>query len=83
MPVILIKLIAVNLPGALAGFLTGRITESKNGFLTNVISGAVGGLIGGFLFPLIGVGGGGFLSLIPAVIGACLAVWLFGLIKKH
>ena len=42
MPVILIKLIVIILPGTLAGFIAGRITESKNGFLMSVISGVVG-----------------------------------------
>ena len=68
--------------GALAGWIAGQIMKSKGSFLRNVILGIVGGAVGGWLGSLIGIGGGWVMSIILAVAGACLIIWLFRLIFK-
>ncbi len=74
-------LVAVAL-GALSGWLAGKIMGSKNGFLLNVVLGIAGGALGGWLGGKIGLGGGWVMSLILAVAGACLIIFLFRLIFK-
>ena len=49
----------------------------------NALLGIVGGLVGGFLGNLIGIGGGGWISsILLAIGGSCLVVWLARKIAK-
>ncbi len=68
--------------GALAGWLAGKIMKSSHGLLMNIIIGVVGGVIGGWLGGLIGVGGGWVFSILLAVAGSCLLIWVVRLITK-
>ena len=44
---------------------------------------AIGALVGGFLFGLLGIAAGGLLgSLITAVVGAVVLLFVVGLIKR-
>ncbi len=76
------KILVAVLIGALAGWIGGKIMKSKQSFLGNVIIGIVGGALGGWLGSLIGIGGGWVMSIILAVAGACLLIWLFRLVFK-
>ena len=70
--------------GAIAGWLAGRIMRGGGfGLLGNIIVGVVGAMIGGTLFRMIGlppVSSVG--SLISAVVGACVLLYLVSLAKK-
>ena len=77
------KIIVDVLLGALAGFIASKIMKSKNGILLDIILGIAGGAVGGWLGSLIHIGGGWVMSLILAVAGACLLIWVFRLIRKH
>ncbi len=73
------------LVGAAAGWLAGNLFKGGSfGFWINALIGIVGGVLGGWVFNAIGISmGPGLLgSLITAVIGGGLLVWIAGLIKK-
>jgi uncharacterized membrane protein YeaQ/YmgE (transglycosylase-associated protein family) len=66
--------------GALAGLIAGKIMGGgKRGFIMNTVVGVVGAGLGSFLASLIGLGGvDGFniYSLLIAVGGACVLLWI-------
>lgn len=70
--------------GGVAGWLAGLIMKGRSfGILVNIIVGIIGGIIGGWLFGLVGFGGGGLIgSLITAVVGAIVLLYIIGLFKK-
>ena len=72
--------------GALAGYLASLIMGKKQGWLSNIVIGVLGAGVGGFAASLLGLGGiSGFnlYSLLVAVAGACLLLWLFHLLRKN
>ena len=75
----------VILIGIAAGFLAGVIMKGGGfGWVINLLLGLVGALIGGWLLGILGVnlGDGIVGSLIAAVIGAVLLIFVVGLFKK-
>jgi uncharacterized membrane protein YeaQ/YmgE (transglycosylase-associated protein family) len=63
--------------GAFCGFAANKIMNGgSKGFLRNALLGIVGGLVGGFIGNLIGIGDGWISSIILAIGGSCLVVWL-------
>lgn len=65
--------------GALAGFVAGKLMGSTNGLLVNIILGIIGSVVGGFIAGLLGVNyrdGFSIISLLIAIAGACLVIWL-------
>lgn len=67
--------------GVIAGFIGSKIVnKSGEGFLLDMVLGIVGAVVGGFLFSLVGatgVTGFNIWSLIVAVIGAIVVLWLY------
>ena len=73
----LIKLLVALAIGGLCGLAANKImTGHSKGVLWNVVLGIVGGIVGGFLGNLIGVGGGWVTSILLAIAGSCLVVWI-------
>jgi uncharacterized membrane protein YeaQ/YmgE (transglycosylase-associated protein family) len=71
--------------GLAAGWLAGLIMKEKNlGLLGNLIVGCVGAFIGGYLLEFLGIfiEQGIIGSLIAALLGAILLLWIIGLIRK-
>ena len=72
--------------GALAGWLAGLIMGGeRRGWLGNILVGVLGAGLGGFVASLLGLGGvDGFnvYSLLVAVGGACLVLWISGLARR-
>ena len=74
--------------GAVAGWIAGQIMKGKGlGTTGNIIVGIAGSFIGGWLAGQLGIAGaqtGGFniASIITAVAGACVLLFVIGLIKK-
>lgn len=65
--------------GALAGYIAGKLMKGSGfGFWINLLVGIVGGAIGGWILNCKGLVG----SLISAVIGAVILLWVLRLIKK-
>ena len=73
--------------GALAGWLAGLMMGGeRRGILGNVIVGILGSVVGGFVASLLGLGGvDGFnlYSMLIAVAGACLLLWIFGMVRRR
>ena len=74
--------------GALAGWVASMIMgkNAQMGALANIVVGIVGALIGGFLmtnvFGAQGVTGFNITSLIVAIIGAVVLLFLVGLVRR-
>ena len=73
--------------GAIAGWLAGLIMgDRRRGWLGNILVGVLGSALGGFVASLLGFGGvDGFnlYSLLVAVAGACLLLWIYNLIQRN
>ncbi len=68
--------------GAIAGWIASIImkTDAQQGALTNIIVGIVGAFLGGFIMNLFGqpgVSGFNFYSILVAVVGAAVLLWLY------
>ena len=69
--------------GGVSGWLAGKIMGTDHSVIINIILGLLGGVVGGFLRKLIGVGATNWIgSILISVVGACLLIWVFRLIKK-
>jgi len=69
--------------GAVAGWIAGMIMKSKGGLLFNIILGIVGGFVGGFVLKLLHLSADGWIgSIVGAVIGACIVIFVARLIAK-
>lgn len=79
----LIQLLVSLAIGAVCGYIANIIMKTNSkGILWDAILGIVGGLVGGFLGNLIGIGGGWISSIILAIAGSCLVVWVVRKIAK-
>lgn len=74
--------------GALAGWLAGQIMKGKGfGTMGNIIVGIVGCFLGGWLAGQLGIsgaqtGGLSISSILTATAGACVLLFIIGLVKK-
>jgi len=69
--------------GGIAGWIASKImgTDAQQGILLNIIVGIIGAFIGGFIANAIGLGGGGLIwSLLIAVVGACILLFILNLV---
>ena len=65
--------------GAIAGLVASFLMRSPNGWLEDVILGIIGAFVGGFvmnLFGAPGVTGFNLYSLLVAIIGAAIVIFL-------
>lgn len=71
--------------GAIAGWIAEKFMKSSHGLVENIIYGIIGAFIGGFVFNMFGqpgVTGLDFYSVLVAVIGAMIVIYLGRLIRK-
>ena len=73
--------------GALAGWIASMLTgnDRKMGAGTNILVGIVGGFLGGLIMNLLGgsgITGFNLWSLLVAVIGAVVLLWICNAIKR-
>ncbi len=69
--------------GGLCGFAANKImTGASKGIFWNVVLGLIGGVVGGYLGGLLGIGGGWITSILLAIAGSCLVVWVARKIAK-
>ncbi len=70
--------------GLVVGWLASLIVKgSGSGFIVNIIIGILGGVLGGWLFSLFGlIPVGTFGSLLTALVGAIILLWLAALVRK-
>jgi len=74
--------------GAVAGWIASMImkTNASQGPILDIVMGIVGALVGGFImnfFGQPGVTGFNIYSLVVAVIGACVVIFLGRLLVKN
>ncbi|MBB04842.1 GlsB/YeaQ/YmgE family stress response membrane protein [Pseudooceanicola sp.] len=76
--------IAAIIVGALAGWIAEKIMKSDHGLLTNIILGILGAVILNFiLMAVIGSTLGGWIGqLIIGIIGACLLIAAYRMIRR-
>jgi uncharacterized membrane protein YeaQ/YmgE (transglycosylase-associated protein family) len=69
--------------GLIAGWLAGKIMKGSGyGILGDIMLGLIGSVVGGFVVGLFMVGNAGFVgSIVVAVIGACLLIFLVRVIS--
>ena len=75
------------LMGALAGWIASIImgTDAEQGALMNIVLGIVGALVGGFIISLFGaqgVTGFNIYSILVAIFGAVVLIWLSRLVYR-
>lgn len=70
--------------GAIAGWIAGKIMKTKDGLLLDIVIGVVGALIGGFLlsFFVDTASGGWFFTLLTAIFGAVILLFVLRLIRR-
>ncbi|MBP6177473.1 MAG: GlsB/YeaQ/YmgE family stress response membrane protein [Anaerolineales bacterium] len=73
--------------GALAGWIASILMgkNKKMGAIANIVTGIVGAFIGGYImdfFGAEGVTGFNLPSLVVAIIGAVVFLWLLGLLNR-
>jgi uncharacterized membrane protein YeaQ/YmgE (transglycosylase-associated protein family) len=73
--------------GLIAGWIASKImTGAGSGLVMNLVLGVVGAFVGGFLFSILGgtgVTGFNLWSIIVAVIGAVVVLWIAGLVRSR
>lgn len=72
--------------GAIVGWIASLIMKSGGGILMDIILGIVGAVVGGFIFSIFGgagITGFNLYSMIVAVIGAIIVVWVGRLITNR
>ena len=84
----IVQILLTLLFGAIVGWLAGLIMKSKHGLVVNIILGIVGSFVGSFIASLLGFGsfGGDFsfniVNILISIGGACLVIFVVGLLKK-
>lgn len=73
--------------GLIAGFVGSKIVnKSGEGLVLDIVLGVVGAVVGGFIFNFFGhsgVTGLNLYSLIVAVIGAVVVLWLYHAVVRR
>jgi uncharacterized membrane protein YeaQ/YmgE (transglycosylase-associated protein family) len=82
------SIIAWLILGLIAGFIASKIVNKQGeGLLMNIVLGVVGAFLGGWLFRLFGMSGVtglNFYSLLVAVLGAVVLLFVYhGLIRRR
>jgi uncharacterized membrane protein YeaQ/YmgE (transglycosylase-associated protein family) len=70
--------------GLVAGWAAGKIMKGSGyGTLMDIALGIVGAVVGGFLLGLVGIHGSGLVgSIVVAIFGAVLLIWLSRRLKR-
>ena len=70
--------------GLIAGWAAGQIMKGGGyGVVADLLLGIVGGIVGGWVVGLLGLGGGGLIwSIVVAILGAVILIWITRLIKR-
>jgi uncharacterized membrane protein YeaQ/YmgE (transglycosylase-associated protein family) len=73
--------------GALAGWIASMVmgTNAQQGIIGNVVIGVIGAIIGGYIMSFFGassVTGFNLYSLLVAILGAVILLWVVKMFKK-
>ena len=70
--------------GGIAGWVAEKLMNFNSGLILNIVLGIVGAVVGNFVLGLIGIGGGGLImQVIIAIVGACILIYGYRLIKSN
>jgi len=71
--------------GLVAGWAAGKIMKGGGyGVIADILLGIVGGILGGWIVNLLGFAQGGFVwSVLVAILGAVILIWITRLIKQE
>jgi uncharacterized membrane protein YeaQ/YmgE (transglycosylase-associated protein family) len=70
--------------GGLAGWLAEKIMGKNMNLWQNIGLGILGAIVGGWLFGILGLFSRGLIgSLITALVGAIVLIWLYNFIKRR
>lgn len=70
--------------GALAGWLAGNLMKGGGfGLVVNMVVGIIGAVIGGLVFGFLGLSSTGLIgSIVTSTVGACILLYIAGLVSK-
>jgi uncharacterized membrane protein YeaQ/YmgE (transglycosylase-associated protein family) len=70
--------------GLIAGWAAGKIMKGGGyGVAMDIVLGIVGAVVGGWLMGVFGIQAGGFIgTILVAILGAVVLIWITRLIKK-
>ena len=70
--------------GLIAGWASGRIMKGGGyGVVMDIVLGIIGAVIGGWLLGVLGIHAGGFIgTILVAIFGAVILIWITRLLKK-
>jgi uncharacterized membrane protein YeaQ/YmgE (transglycosylase-associated protein family) len=70
--------------GLIAGWAAGKIMKGGGyGTVMDIVLGIVGGVVGGWILGVLGIHAGGFVgTVIVAIFGAVVLIWLSRMIKR-
>jgi uncharacterized membrane protein YeaQ/YmgE (transglycosylase-associated protein family) len=70
--------------GLIAGWAVGKIMKGGGyGVIVDIILGIVGAIFGGWLVGFLGITAGGMIStILVAILGAVVLIWITRLIKR-
>lgn len=81
------SIIAWLILGLIAGFIASKIVnKSGEGFLLDIVLGIIGAVVGGFLFSFFGatpVTGLNIYSIIVAVVGSIVVLWIYHAVVRR
>jgi uncharacterized membrane protein YeaQ/YmgE (transglycosylase-associated protein family) len=73
--------------GLIAGFIGSKIVnKSGEGFFLDIILGIIGAVVGGWLFSFFGMGGVtgvNLYSILVAVVGAVVVLWVYHAVVRR
>ncbi len=70
--------------GLIAGWAAGRIMKGGGyGVIMDIVLGIIGAVVGGWVVGVLGIQAGGFIgTIIVAIFGAVILIWITRLLKK-
>ena len=70
--------------GLIAGWAAGKIMKGGGyGTVMDIILGIIGAVVGGWVMSVVGIHSGGFIgTILVAILGAVILIWITRMLKK-
>jgi uncharacterized membrane protein YeaQ/YmgE (transglycosylase-associated protein family) len=70
--------------GLIAGWAAGKIMKGGGyGTVMDIILGIIGAVVGGWVMSVVGIQSGGFIgTILVAILGAVILIWITRMLKK-
>jgi len=70
--------------GLIAGWAAGKIMKGGGyGTVMDIVLGIIGAVVGGWVMSVVGINAGGFVgTILVAILGAVILIWITRLLKK-